>query len=46
MVFLTPTVHDTPETVTWDRMLDVTAKSEIVGPAIGVPLAQKEARRD
>lgn len=46
MVFLTPTVHDTPETVTWDRMLDVTAKSEIVGPAIGAPLAHNEARRD
>ncbi len=46
MVFLTPTVHDTPETVTWDRMLDVTKNSEIVGPAIGVPLAQNEARRD
>ena len=46
MVFLTPTVHDTPESVTWDRMLDVTAKSEIVGPAIGVPLAHNEARRD
>ncbi|NUM52395.1 MAG: polysaccharide biosynthesis/export family protein [Candidatus Hydrogenedentes bacterium] len=46
MVFLTPTVHDSPETVTWDRMLDVTAKSEIVGPAIGAPLAHNEARRD
>lgn len=46
MVFLTPTVHDTPETVTWDRMLDVTAKSEIVGPAIGAPLAHNEKRRN
>jgi len=46
MVFLTPTVHDTPETVTWDRMLDVTAKSEVVGPAIGAPLAHNEARRN
>jgi len=46
MVFLTPTVHDTPESVTWDRMLDVTAKSEIVGPAIGVPVSRNEARRD
>jgi len=46
MVFLTPTVHDTPESVTWDRMLDVTAKSEIVGPAIGAPVSRNEARRD
>jgi type II secretory pathway component GspD/PulD (secretin) len=46
MVFLTPTVHDSPETVTWDRMLDVTAKSEIVAPAIGVPVTRNEARRD
>lgn len=46
MVFLTPTVHDTPETVTWDRMLDLTAKSEIVGPAIAAPISGNEARRD
>lgn len=45
MVFLTPTVHDTPESVTWDRMLDITANSEIVGPAIATSLSRNEARR-
>jgi type II secretory pathway component GspD/PulD (secretin) len=34
MVFVTPTVHESPETVTWDRMLDITKASEIVGPAV------------
>ena len=24
MVFVTPTIHETPESVTWDRMLDLT----------------------
>lgn len=27
MVFVTPTVHDSPETVTWDRMLDIQSAS-------------------
>ncbi len=34
MIFVTPTVHDSPETVTWDEMLDITASSEVVGPEI------------
>ncbi len=46
MLFLTPTVHDTPESVTWDRMLDVTANSKIVGPAISQPQEMMEARRN
>lgn len=46
MLFLTPTVHDTPESVTWDRMLDVTANSQIVGPAIPQPEQMLEARRN
>ena len=25
MVFVTPTIHDSPETLTWDRMLDLPA---------------------
>ena len=46
MIFLTPTVHDSPETVTWDRMLDITANSKIVGPAIPQPQHMTEARRN
>jgi len=46
MLFLTPTVHDSPETVTWDRMLDITANSKIVGPAIAQPQHLTEARRN
>lgn len=46
MLFLTPTVHDSPETVTWDRMLDITANSKIVGPAVPKPQNLTEARRD
>ncbi|HOJ34353.1 MAG TPA: polysaccharide biosynthesis/export family protein [Candidatus Hydrogenedentes bacterium] len=30
MVFVTPTVHDTPESVTWDRMLNVTSASSVM----------------
>ncbi len=46
MMFLTPTVHESPETVTWDRMLDVTANSKIVGPAIRQPQDVTESRRN
>lgn len=34
MVFVTPTVHQSPETVTWDRMLDITKSSKLVGPEL------------
>jgi type II secretory pathway component GspD/PulD (secretin) len=46
MIFLTPAVHDTPESVTWDRMLDITANSKIVGPAISQPQQMTESRRN
>lgn len=46
MLFLTPTIHDSPESVTWDRMLDVTANSKIVGPAIQQPQQLTEVRRN
>ncbi|MCC6696800.1 MAG: polysaccharide biosynthesis/export family protein [Candidatus Hydrogenedentes bacterium] len=45
MIFLTPTVHDSPETVTWDRMLDVTANSQIVAPNIPIQQSKMEVRR-
>ncbi|MCC6487207.1 MAG: hypothetical protein IT364_06875, partial [Candidatus Hydrogenedentes bacterium] len=45
MIFLTPVVHDSPETVTWDRMLDVTANSTIVAPNIPIQQSKMEVRR-
>jgi len=30
MVFVTPTIHETPDSVTWDRMLNVTSAAEII----------------
>ncbi|MFA6241037.1 MAG: polysaccharide biosynthesis/export family protein [Candidatus Hydrogenedentales bacterium] len=46
MVFLTPTVHETPETVTWDRMLDVTKNSTMVAPNLPQLQSRAETRRD
>jgi type II secretory pathway component GspD/PulD (secretin) len=47
MVFATPTIHDTPETVTWDRMLDV---SNVAFPPKATAQAQsstpKETRQE
>ncbi|MCP4644385.1 MAG: type II secretion system protein GspD [bacterium] len=34
IVLVTPTVHESPSTATWDRMLDITKASKIVAPAI------------
>jgi type II secretory pathway component GspD/PulD (secretin) len=45
MIFLTPVVHESPETVTWDRMLDVTANSKIVAPNIPIQQSKVEVRR-
>lgn len=30
MVFVTPTVHDKPDTITWDRMINLTSASEVL----------------
>lgn len=46
MVFLTPTVHESPETVTWDRMLDVTRNSKMVAPNLPQQQSRAETRRD
>jgi type II secretory pathway component GspD/PulD (secretin) len=46
MVFVTPTVHDSPESVTWDRMLSLSQSSEIVGPALSPFISQGEARKE
>lgn len=44
MIFVTPAIHEAPETITWDRMINLTgsAKSEIpaASPALG------EARKE
>jgi type II secretory pathway component GspD/PulD (secretin) len=55
MVFVTPTIHTTPETVTWDRMIDVEQlralnPESIVLKALGeqrqgAPLTEDEAGR-
>lgn len=46
MVFVTPNVHESPETVTWDKMLDITRESELVGPEIPGPQARRETRKE
>ncbi|HOS04080.1 MAG TPA: polysaccharide biosynthesis/export family protein [Candidatus Hydrogenedentes bacterium] len=47
MVFVTPTVHPTPDTVTWDRMLDVSAiAAESKASKAVAPDTPRENRKD
>ena len=45
VVFVTPTVHQTPESVTWDRMLNVTPASEVLNQ-FSASKAGREMRRE
>ncbi len=45
MVFVTPTVHNSPDTVTWDRMLDLTNLGTGQAAAVAPPVAH-ENRKD
>jgi len=45
MVFVTPTVHETPESVTWDRMLSITSASEVI-QQVPARDALRERRRE
>ena len=41
MIFVTPVIHESPESVTWDRMVNLTgaAKSELPVPSSPMPVA-------
>ncbi len=45
MVFVTPTIHTTPELITWDKMIDV-AKELNDASAIPIAAIRGEARKD
>lgn len=44
MVFVTPTVHETPDTITWDRMLNVTTARDVLDQAPSRPAVREERR--
>jgi len=46
MVFVTPTIHETPDSVTWDQMLDVTASALIESAGSSTPAPTQETRRE
>jgi type IV pilus assembly protein PilQ len=50
MVFVTPTIHNEPETITWDRMINLTgAAKEDFGPvsqAAAKPVPTNEPRTE
>jgi type II secretory pathway component GspD/PulD (secretin) len=46
MIFVTPTIHEAPESVTWDRMINVTGAAKPDMPAIPVNETQGERRKD
>jgi type IV pilus assembly protein PilQ len=44
MVFVTPTVHETPDTITWDRMLNVTTARDVLDQVPSRPAVREERR--
>lgn len=46
MVFVTPTVFESPEQVTWDKMVEVNGMPAKDAPTFQAPQARAEARRD
>lgn len=45
MVFVTPTVHDSPETITWDRMLNLSISDDVPAGTIPSLEGSRENRR-
>lgn len=46
MIFVTPTVHESPETITWDRMLNLSIASETGTETLSSLEARRESRRE
>jgi len=46
MVFVTPSVHERPESITWDKMLNLSVATEPQAPMIPSLEARSETRRD
>jgi hypothetical protein len=46
MIFVTPTIHEAPESVTWDRMINLTGSAKPDMPAIPINETQGERRKD
>lgn len=46
MVFVTPTIHAAPESVTWDRMISLTGAAKDELPTVPSGNAQTEARKE
>lgn len=46
MLFVTPTVHESPETITWDKMLNLSVATGARAELIPALEARRETRRD
>jgi len=46
MVFVTPTVHESPDSITWDRMLDLSVARDQHAELMPALEPQRETRRD
>ncbi len=46
MIFVTPTIHEAPESVTWDRMINLTGAAKLDMPTIPINETQGECRKD
>lgn len=46
MIFVTPTIHEAPESVTWDRMINLTGSARQEMPAAPPNETQGERRKD
>lgn len=46
MIFVTPTIHEAPESVTWDRMINLTGAARQDMPAVPINETQGERRKD
>jgi len=46
MIFVTPTIHEAPESVTWDRMINLTGAARRDMPALPMNETQGERRKD
>jgi type II secretory pathway component GspD/PulD (secretin) len=46
MVFVTPRIHNTPETITWDRMINLSGAAQNETPAIPVNDTRGDTRKE
>jgi general secretion pathway protein D len=46
MVFVTPTVHETPDSITWDKMLNLSIATEPQGQTVPSRETRRETRKD